>query len=1345
MRKPVKRLSWAYSSSYTQNIRQEIYKKFAIANRIVRGAEVFAIAKHAGFIEPRGSKNINTTTKGFVLIKSLAFKIRKALVIATSAAVALTGLTATPAAAAADFAAANAFAYVSGSVSTDAASNDVTLPEGASSISFNRQFNLGADFFTNNVGKKITLKTSITGPDGTVLGAGYSIGGSPSFRFCVTNGACDFSTWDKSELVVKNTHTNGSISAFNYVNRQSNSMSMMSQPEPLPAGKYTISTKIQSDGVDVAVDEVQTNIVTGWGTNSYSIEGSTITPAAAAININFFAQMCVDSAKLQVGDVVTPELYINDQKKNLNGGMTRFETRDGSAPNPRMGGNSSTATVTQDDIDFGLAAGINTNQDSITAGSPYALKAKLLDQDGNDVSGDCAPAAPSKPTINAQGQTLTVSPGAVKFGDMVQCDFYSATDLTKVLKTSMAMSNMPNTPETCSYDNAPGGVTYVVKTTGFYAGVPGPQSEASDPVLVAAPGYTLNPAVSGGDKGGDISVVSNSVSAVSGATSVRLISDSTGALRLSTVSQSVQCPPCGASSATATLEKTTTNGLSSTFAGTGSVTMTTAGGSFPNAAWYGAGDKWTLAGQNITFGGNGSTFTYKLMQGTYGAAATTSLEVAASVFEATCSSLGAGYTTKPNAQSISVLITPISAPTAKQLYNLSCYKPTALSSTTTNLVTPVIVTIDNATTVNVVKVLGENSNVANATNTAFSASNSASGTATALTIFVTKRLITDIAIVNNMTTESGSIASREIVRVAADLSSTTTANGWVTSGTTLANEPAVIVPQINDGSFYVMQRVASADFKLMKVTATGAASTAVSITHDKAADMVNYNLSWPAGLQSGSLANVSVQASTATKLTMLSVNTTTGAGKASEIASYVVSPGVGLFSATVVDAATKDVSWWFSNTAADTGKISIYKWRDPMFVKPVGPVPAVTSKNLEYATNTPAAGTKVTFTGTNLDLATAVKFGTVAATLGTKTATSLEVTVPAGTGTVAITIESANGNGAGGNFTYVGATKVAQTVTLDAGANTATVGDADRTLSATVAMTGYTAVPSLTYSSTTASVCTVTGTKLKFVNKGTCSVKATQAGSSWTAEGVATKDITVAGPDAQTITIKAPSAGEKLIGPDGFFVYPSTNSGQPLSIRFDTPSVCKKGTFAANHVINVKTGTCKVTVSAAGNAQWAAGSSTLTYTVGKAGTTAITDAGNVNAPVILNGNGTKTNVLSEVVSWKKSTGALTVSSRGVWVGPITATATFKIGSKSYTCSLKYGTLKAASATSVKGFPATSALCGGSSSTDKAALAALKKITEPVVVKIVVVRELRDPAKYATKGQKVTRAVYVTIG
>jgi len=1481
-------------------------------------AYVFAIAKRAGFIGPEGSKKINTTTKGFVLNMSFASKLRKYLVAAISGALALSTISAMPASAA-GYAAENAFAYRSASVSISGKATEVMIPAGATGVNFDLEYVLGANFFTNNAGKTITFTTSVTGPDGKVLGSGYYVGNNPNFRFCSSNNQCDFNTWDKKELLVKNTHTSGSVSGYTYVNRQGDMSNMMAMPEPLTPGKYTISAKIQADGVDVVVDEVQNNIVTGRSSISYNLSGASVTPAAGAGSMNFSAHMCVDSAKLQVGDVVTPEIYVNDEKKSTNTGMTYYYTRDGLAPNPRMGGVSPTATVTQDDIDFGLAVSLSVYSGSVTAGSTYALSGKLLDQDGNEVSGDCAPGAAAKPTLTVQGQNLTVTPGVSKFSDMSLCEFYASTDLTKVLRTVMSMSMGPNMPETCTYNSAPPG-SYVVKTTGYYSQVPGAKSEASNAVVISAPGYTVNPAVSGGDNGGQVSVVSNSTNTISGANSVRFTADPTGALRLSIVSENPPCPPCGASSYTATLEKTTTSGLSSTFAGTGSATLSAAGGGFPSATWYGAGDKWTIAGANLTFSGNESTYTYKVRQGTYGAAAATSLEIASSVFEATCSTLGAGYTAKPTSQSTGIAINPVSAPTAKQLYFLQCYKPTTLISTSSNLANPVLVTIDNATTVSVVKVLGENSNIANDSRVAVSASTAATGSATALTIFVTKRLLTDITMVNNMTTESGSIAGREIVRLAADLTSTTTTSGWVTSGTTLANEPAVIVPQVNDGSLYAMLRVAS-DLKLMKVSATGAASAAVSITNDKVADMANFNLSWPTGLQSGSLANVSLLASTATKSTVLSVNTATGAGKASEIISYVVSQGIGLVNATVVDPATKDVYWWFSNTAADAGKMSVYKWRDPMYVKPVGPVPAVTSKNLEYATNTPAAGTKVTFTGTNLDLATAVKFGTAAATLGTKTATSLEVTVPAGTGTVAITIESANGNVAGGDFTYVGADKVAQTVTLDAGANTATVGDADRTLSATVAMTGYTAVasltyssttaavctvtgtklkfvakgtctvkatqagsswtaegvatkditvvgsapvvstqvtgkatntpaagtkvtiagsnlgevdsvkfgavtatigtrsatslevtvpagtkgtvdinllysagtvkagtfeyvgadkiaqtvtldagantatvgdadrtlsatvamtgytavPSLTYSSTTAAVCTVTGNKLKFVAKGTCTVKATQAGSSWTAEGVATKDITVAGPDPQTITIKAPSAGEKLVGPDGFFVYPSTNSGLPLSIRFDTPSVCKKGTFAANHVINLKTGTCKVTVSAGGNAQWSAGSSTLTYTVGKAGTTEITDAGNVDAPVILNGNGAKTNVLSEVVSWKKSTGALTVSSRGVWVGPITATATFKIGSKNYTCSLKYGTQKAAAATSVKGFPAGTALCGGSSATDKAALAALKSITTPVTVKIVVVRELRDPAKYATKGQKVTRSIYLTIG
>ena len=148
-----------------------------------------------------------------------------------------------------------------------------------------------------------------------------------------------------------------------------------------------------------------------------------------------------------------------------------------------QGGISTSATVTQDDIDFGLAVSVSANEASVTAGSTYALSGKLLDQDGNEVSGDCAPGAPAKPTLTVQGQSLTATPGAAKFADMSVCEFYASTDLTKVLRTVMSMSMGPNTPETCTYNNAPPG-SYVVKTTGYYYQVPGAKSEASNAVVI---------------------------------------------------------------------------------------------------------------------------------------------------------------------------------------------------------------------------------------------------------------------------------------------------------------------------------------------------------------------------------------------------------------------------------------------------------------------------------------------------------------------------------------------------------------------------------------------------------------------------------------------------------------------------------------------------------------------------------------------------------------------------------------------------------------------------------------------------------------------------------------------
>ncbi len=1311
---------------------------------------------------------------------------RKVLVGTLTAALAFTGLTASPASAAGvTYATGDAIADQSVSAITDLDANgQVTIPAGVTSLTVSYNLALAAGFFTDNLGKTISLSRTITGPNNTVLvqNSTLSIGGSPSFSFCeqnFTNCANTYSQTPPSDtMVVKANQVTGSASLYTYLSSYDQNSN---QPLSLAAGTYKFEIVLKADGVVVPVDGTSQNpgkVNLGMSDVTYSFFNvNTYTLAADIQSFNMQIMACVDSAKISAGDVLTPTFYLNGNAEVVQGWDLQAVTRSGSATNARMSnGQGTTFTVndtingkTFDDVKDGMAIRMNNYKsvglNNLTVGSTYEWKISIVNQNNVDVTGSCKPTTPGKPTLayNSMQNRVTATitePG--NFSDMHVCLFYKSTDLNTIVATSYAWQNMPNTPLTCSLPTAVAGTTYVVKVRAEFYGVSSDYTALSDSVLVPAPGYTVSPAVSGvTDVAGKVSVVSTDIDHITASSSTRVAIDGKGgAYRLYQLSSGGgACPPnCGPPTYTYVLRQTTASGYVSDFAGTGSYAFNPTGSATYNAnpGWYGSdASKWSIVATNTDATVTPPAGQIEVVQGTAKSATVTTIKVNKAEANSTCTEAFPGSTSSPSAQSTSINGYAVNAPSAKQLFVLLCYKATTMAdNSTAYLSNSVLVSIDGENALTVIKAMGEFSNDANAANAVVSVNASATSSDVMMTFLVTKRKVT--ASLNGM--ETATIAGREIVRIKGDLTSTVTTAAWGgATGNSTSAEPQLSVPQVNNGDFFVVQRVngmPAPTFKLAKVSTGGVMGATVDITNDKSADLAITNFLAPLGVQSGSAAAIQLvgvagaaMPNLPTKVAVLSVNTSTGAGKAGEIVSFTQAGNSGLSSSYILDPATNDVNWWFTDSAAASDKMSIYKWRDHLYVKPAGPVPAVTSKNLEYATNTPAAGTKVTFTGTNLNLATAVKFGTVAATIGTKTATSLEVTVPAGTGTVAITIESANGNGAGGNFTYVGANKVAQNVTLEAGAATAAVGDADRTLSATVSMVGYTAVPSLTYSSTTTAVCTVTGAKLKFVAKGTCTVKATQAGSSWTAEGVATKDITVTGPDAQTITIKAPSTGEKLISDDGFFIYPSTNSGLALTVKFDTPSVCKKGSFSAFHVINLKTGTCKITVSAAGNAQWLADSETLTYTVAKAGTTSINDPGNVSTPVVLPTNGNKVNVLSEVVSWKKSTGTLTVSSRGVWVGPIDATATFKISGKSYTCSVSYGTEKATSKSlqdQVKGFPAP-ALCSGKSSSEKAALAALKKVTEPVVVKVVVVRELRDPAKYSTKGQKVTRAIYISIG
>jgi IPT/TIG domain/Fibronectin type III domain/Calcineurin-like phosphoesterase len=75
-----------------------------------------------------------------------------------------------------------------------------------------------------------------------------------------------------------------------------------------------------------------------------------------------------------------------------------------------------------------------------------------------------------------------------------------------------------------------------------------------------------------------------------------------------------------------------------------------------------------------------------------------------------------------------------------------------------------------------------------------------------------------------------------------------------------------------------------------------------------------------------------------------------------------------------------------------------------------------------------SAGTSVTITGTNLASASAVDFGSTAATITADSATSITATVPSGTGTVDVTVTTPSGGtsatSSNDQFTYVGAPTV---------------------------------------------------------------------------------------------------------------------------------------------------------------------------------------------------------------------------------------------------------------------------------------------------------------------------------
>jgi hypothetical protein len=122
---------------------------------------------------------------------------------------------------------------------------------------------------------------------------------------------------------------------------------------------------------------------------------------------------------------------------------------------------------------------------------------------------------------------------------------------------------------------------------------------------------------------------------------------------------------------------------------------------------------------------------------------------------------------------------------------------------------------------------------------------------------------------------------------------------------------------------------------------------------------------------------------------------------------------------------------------------------------------------------------------------------------------------------------------------------------------------------------------SVSFASTTPSVCTVSGSTLTLVLAGTCSVTASQAGNTTYAAAASVSNSFNVSTTSQTITFNSP--GNQLLGGGTVALSASATSGLAVSFHSTTTSVC---TVSGSTLTLVLAGTCSVTASQAGNAAY---------------------------------------------------------------------------------------------------------------------------------------------------------------
>ncbi len=271
-----------------------------------------------------------------------------------------------------------------------------------------------------------------------------------------------------------------------------------------------------------------------------------------------------------------------------------------------------------------------------------------------------------------------------------------------------------------------------------------------------------------------------------------------------------------------------------------------------------------------------------------------------------------------------------------------------------------------------------------------------------------------------------------------------------------------------------------------------------------------------------------------------------------------------------------------------------------------------------------------------------------------------------------------------GNGTYAVAAPVTQSFTVHAALIAQSIAFANpgaQTVGTPLALVASASSGlTVSFASTTSSVCTVSGATATFVAAGTCSVQATQAGNAtYAAATPVQQSFTVnAAPIAQSITFANP--GAQTVGTP-LTLSAAATSGLTVSFTSTTTSVCTVGGTTATFTAS---GTCTIQATQPGNATYAAATPVnQSFTVNPAPPVPITSIAIPSAATVAVGETTTitptvlpAKAANRTLTWNSGdTTIATVSAAGVVTGimqgtvTVTATATDGSGVVSNDCTV----------------------------------------------------------------------------